>query len=464
MLRNLFAGVVAASCLICAFANDSAACDLEENCSNDLRIAIVGAGASGLTAAHTLRDLGYENIVVFEKESRPGGKVESYEYEGHIYELGAVWLGASYKKNLALAEEYGVPFQTAESVGVYEDGVFYTYDKYALHKYSVWSLGWSVVNMWNVQRRFPTLGTPGFAGGRDDLHLNMIDFAKKYRVEAATELVASFITACGYGYYEEVPAQYLLKLVPSVINATIREKIGLINIPMSSFTNGWQSLWQAVADDFDVRYDSEVTQITRSVEDGRIVIDVTVGGASYEFDRVIISTPPEAYPHFLDMTDAEKDIFDRVETYKYAVTVFKGEGIPHASMTDRVTADTIGSVIFFGHYYPETDVYLSYQLLPKDKDGNDAVASLQDEVDRVGGTLKEVVHQKIWSYFPHFKKADLDQGVDEAIDAMQGQLGTYYIGGLMNFETVETTAAFAEALMREHFEIPSDDGLSIWPF
>ena len=46
---------------------------------------------SGLTAAFRLEQLGYENVTLYEQEGRFGGKVYSYEYDGNVYELGAVW-------------------------------------------------------------------------------------------------------------------------------------------------------------------------------------------------------------------------------------------------------------------------------------------------------------------------------------------------------------------------------------
>jgi len=45
--------------------------------SKNLRIAIVGAGPSGITAADTLRSEGYQKITIFEKNSYVGGKVTS---------------------------------------------------------------------------------------------------------------------------------------------------------------------------------------------------------------------------------------------------------------------------------------------------------------------------------------------------------------------------------------------------
>ena len=42
------------------------------------RIAIIGAGPTGLGAAHRLHELGITNFSVFEKESHPGGLASSF--------------------------------------------------------------------------------------------------------------------------------------------------------------------------------------------------------------------------------------------------------------------------------------------------------------------------------------------------------------------------------------------------
>src|SRR5688572_15238684 len=71
----------------------------------DLRIAVVGAGPSGLTAAYTLKGLGYTNVTVFEKENRVGGKVNSLILGDVRAELGAVFASPDYRVVLGLANE-----------------------------------------------------------------------------------------------------------------------------------------------------------------------------------------------------------------------------------------------------------------------------------------------------------------------------------------------------------------------
>lgn len=47
------------------------------------RIAIVGGGPSGLSAAYALCTLGYSHVTVLEKNRHPGGMCESLEIEGN---------------------------------------------------------------------------------------------------------------------------------------------------------------------------------------------------------------------------------------------------------------------------------------------------------------------------------------------------------------------------------------------
>ena len=48
------------------------------------RIAIIGAGISGLTTARILKAKGY-SPVIFEKESKPGGLIRCSEEEGNLF-------------------------------------------------------------------------------------------------------------------------------------------------------------------------------------------------------------------------------------------------------------------------------------------------------------------------------------------------------------------------------------------
>lgn len=88
------------------------------------RVAVVGAGLSGLSAAYRLRQAGCE-VSLFEASALPGGRVQSVERDGYIMDTGASALADSYTSYIALAQELGIGddiVPTAPCVGIYREG------------------------------------------------------------------------------------------------------------------------------------------------------------------------------------------------------------------------------------------------------------------------------------------------------------------------------------------------------
>jgi protoporphyrinogen/coproporphyrinogen III oxidase len=73
-----------------------------------VRIAIVGAGPAGLTAAYRLRAAGHDTTVL-EASHVPGGRTHTEHFgPGHWSDDGAGWLGTFYPDTLALLDELGL--------------------------------------------------------------------------------------------------------------------------------------------------------------------------------------------------------------------------------------------------------------------------------------------------------------------------------------------------------------------
>ena len=86
------------------------------------RAAVIGAGLSGLTAAHRLKTAGW-GALVFESEDRVGGRTLTGESAGYRYELGATVAARSYTSYFALADELGLQLSpTPPIVSTFRDG------------------------------------------------------------------------------------------------------------------------------------------------------------------------------------------------------------------------------------------------------------------------------------------------------------------------------------------------------
>ena len=77
-----------------------------ENKAIHQRVAIIGAGAAGLTAADTLHRKGYQQVTVFEKTDRVGGKCCTEEVAGRLYEMGAGIIAQNNNTVLGLVKKY----------------------------------------------------------------------------------------------------------------------------------------------------------------------------------------------------------------------------------------------------------------------------------------------------------------------------------------------------------------------
>ncbi len=73
----------------------------------DLRIAIIGAGPSGLTLAYYLERLGIESVQLFEAQDEVGGQSVTRDVDGFPVEMGTVYLTKGYVLAKRIARELG---------------------------------------------------------------------------------------------------------------------------------------------------------------------------------------------------------------------------------------------------------------------------------------------------------------------------------------------------------------------
>src|SRR3990172_6418046 len=71
------------------------------------RIAIIGAGITGLTCAHILAQKGF-TPTIYERTDRAGGRIKDFRLGSSSAPLGAAILGGSYHNTLNLFGELGV--------------------------------------------------------------------------------------------------------------------------------------------------------------------------------------------------------------------------------------------------------------------------------------------------------------------------------------------------------------------
>lgn len=431
----------------------------------DPTIAIVGAGASGLMAAHTLARLGYTHVTVFEQNDRVGGKVHSAGGDLPV-ELGAYYVAPQEVGGvvLALADELGVRYvpDSQSKFIVDANGVARSYEEHLLNTYSPEEIAAATENYVKALETFAP-ARASYANLHPDLTMPFDAFAKKHGFTPIAQLARSWIIGWGYGYYENVPAAYFMRLIETIVPV----EAGSVKQPRYLIfprPEGFQALWKAVAEPLDVRLSSEVTHISRSPEPGPGSIVLTINREQQlRFDRLIISAPLSAVPGFLDVTDEERDLFERVQSNRFFVTFFATTGLlsrdawfhDHNATLDRINhVGSWGDTGLRREISPNwaVPVFVAYQIAEWDTTPEAVTETLRSDVAAAGGLLAEVLLQTEWSYFPHVSGDDLAEGFYDRVEALQGRLETYYVGSALSFETVEHTAVYARDLILAHFQ------------
>ena len=205
-----------------------------------------------------------------------------------------------------------------------------------------------------------------------------------------------------------------------------------------------------MAEQFDVRLSSPPSEVRRLSVDGRLRIEVVARGKTELYDRLIVAMPLATAGTVLRLTAEEKDLFAMIRTQRFRVTLVEGERLVHASFGDHAAEGSVGHVNLIVRGDPDHDVHLIYQRLDDTMTDEEADTFLYQDVAAIGGKITAVVTSRTWAYFPHVSEDDEGQFF-ERMELFQGLLGSYFVGSLMNFETVEHTARYSVALVDRCF-------------
>lgn len=423
------------------------------NSRHTLKIAIIGAGCSGIAAAAALRRNGYQNVVIYERDHDIGGKVQSIHYAGRSYELGAIIANHDYKAVMDLARAQHQTFTEAETACLVDHlGQKYSYDQFVKSRYGLRLFLQSALRFWRIVRGYPRLKQAGFAGMPSSLQAPMRDFAQAAGIEPIAEVMHSFLTGCGYGYYEHIPAMYYMKLAPWLLKQVLisRSTFGLAQ-GWSTFDAGWQALLREQAKTFNIRLGTPVTRVNRVRSNGDIRIAVEADGGVDVFDRLILASPLDQALRFLDASAIERALFKRIRNVRYLTTIVEAKRLGTLIFADHVDPATIGRINVIIRMHRESNVVQIYQILDDATSIDQAMALARRDIAAVHGQMLGIIAQKEWSYFPHVASKDLAAGYYETLESLQGVSGTYYVGGLLSFETVEHTMAYAQDLVARFF-------------
>lgn len=428
----------------------------------DPRIAIVGAGPAGLTAAWTLRKNGYRNVTVFEKADRIGGKCVTFMDGGRAIDLGAHEMLAGYTDVMRIAEDVGAPSHGRQEVLVYDRNsrrFMSPMEAGTVGGYSQWQVGWAALRYtWMLLTRYRQFAQPGtgLADAPTELLQPVGTWLRAMRLEALESTVTFVMKVQAYGRLDEVPAAYFVKF-QGLRNwlSNVFHIVGLIQGWPRVFDNGFQNLWQRVAQSLDVRLGSKIESIRRPLEAQAedVDIELTVAGQAPErFDYLLLACPldlPTMTSIGIDLREQETELFARILYHTIVATACRVEGVP----TGVVGSIPLPAVLDYTGYikvYADNDIAVFFAVSPTPEPNLDDV--YRRIVETVAGLpqtgpqpprVTERVAQQAWPYFPHPSLTELAGGYFRRLESLQGHRKTFYLGSLLEMETIGNTVANA---------------------
>lgn len=464
------------------------------------RVCIIGGGPAGISAAMYLQKKGYENYEIYEKLNKVGGKSYSPKIEVNgeerSYETGAI-MGAITYHAVHEVEEFG---GTTHADGpnmrrMYRDSSgkeIFPFDpkkdfsvKKTLDLLKLKSQMKKLVEIMNTKYKgYDCYGHRGVAQGKysgldksvdnalnhiegvnpnlKDLALPFDKFCKLNGVEEVMKIWIGPYTSFGYGYFDEIPAAYVMKYLDTTT------AIEFINMRLWTWKEGTQSIYVNANKKLlhPAHLNTEVVKVERPAEGEEGKIRVTIRDAEgervEEFDKLIVTTPLDYFAKYADAREDEKELFSKIIHEKYVnfISKFDEDAGPTISgyIFDNMTYDRLGHAMVYYHRWedlgancPSVVYALRNHLGSEDVTYDYTIDTMMKDMELCGFPVKERLYEQETYYCPHVSSEDYANGWYDKLEAMQGKQNTYYGGEIISFGDMEDTCAASKDLVVRFF-------------
>ena len=461
------------------------------------RICIIGGGPAGISAAMYLQKKGYENYEIYERLNKIGGKCFSPRIEvngeARSYETGAI-MGAKTYFAVSEVEEFGGASHldgpnmrrmyrdsTGKEIHPFEPKVDFSFGKlFGLLKLKKQMK--RLVKIMNTKYKgYDCYGHRGVAQGKydglskeierplqrmtgenpnlKDLALPFDQFCKLNKVEEVMRIWIGPYTSFGYGYFDEIPAAYVMKYLDTTT------AIEFINMRLWTWKEGTQYIYEMANKKLlhPAHLNTEVVKVERP-EGGKVLVTIKdeKGERVEEFDKLIVTTPLDKFAKFADADEVEKELFSKIihEEYVDFIAKFNKDEGPTISgyIFDNMTPETRGHAMVYYHRWedlkgncPSVVYALRNHLGDESVPYDYTIKTMEEDMAKCGFPVTERLYEQESYYCPHVSPKDYADGWYDKLEAIQGKHNTFFAGEILSFGDMEDTCASSKDLIERFF-------------
>ncbi len=409
------------------------------------RIAVIGAGVSGLTFAATLERLGFFRVKVLERDRRIGGKCCTVDIAGRAHDLGATMgVALDYDQVEAFARASGVRSTPFPRQGHFD---LRTGRRRKLNPYwQVPKLLLQAGRYYRAHRReWRGVDGLGLELASKELHRSWAEMVRARGYDELSERMLTYRTGYGYGFDDEVPAAMYANLIrPRTIH-------GLLRGGCLMWEGGTQGIWEGVARGLDVATGVAVERIRRSPDVVELSVADDTGSRALSSDYVVLAADARSLLPVLDADEEETRTFSAIRTYPYATFAVRIRGLSEGKPSVGYLAENMGKSRF-GHpmawvkRYADDGVFVFHLFAPPEVSDDEILTKIAGDVRALRGEVVELCATRRWNFFPHFAPEDF--GYVRAVDARQGRRRTVVLGEAFSFATMARVSEHAERIAR----------------
>ena len=303
---------------------------------------------SGVWAAITLRELGYTNVTILEKERRVGGKAASFAYAGQSYPLGAVGTPLALE-TASFSDAYGKgALRAARSLLGRAGRRLRVLNANNLVVGSSWPRPFPKAELTAQAPVADWKSAFGAKGAPERFYPHRLDFATGRSADLAARPLAKivprwgqpstswplvYVSAHGYGVAaasDAPPYYYWQRFAQKSTNAGAAGPLGAAFPghnplgPRGPALRGWDSSSlfdeRLAAAGVQVRTNARVSRIERGAD--RVTVTTDDGGVA-EYDKLVLAADLAGSLQYLDASADERDLFGAIRHLPYwTVTAF----------------------------------------------------------------------------------------------------------------------------------------------
>jgi protoporphyrinogen/coproporphyrinogen III oxidase len=286
------------------------------------KIAIAGAGITGLTAAWVLQKKGCE-VTVFEKKDQPGGSIKSVESDGWLAEYGPNTFQLKSQKILNFFDDLNLTGQLIEADS--KASKRFVVNNGELVEVPSGALDFFRSSLFSMKGKLRLLREP-FVGKSNDSMESLSSFVER---RLGRDVLDNAVDPFVAGIYAGTPENLSVRLAfpkiynleqqyGSLITGAVRKGIHnrknkKFKTKLISFDKGLQVLPNRISSQIkNIRFNTEVSR----VEQGSNGIKLIAGGVRYDnFDHVLLNMP--LYKFSDQLIEGGDTLFDSLNSAPY---------------------------------------------------------------------------------------------------------------------------------------------------